>query len=231
MNLKILISILLVNLGFLNGQKSGSVTYIIKPIIFEVDNNAKQKMVVNEIIKNAEKQKFVLKFNSYQSTFYHLEDLSNDELKEDPIYQMAAMRFTCDFSYFLDINRDKEFFKKNDGAIIENIYSQKNWKITTETKKIDNYPCFKALYEYEYLARDKKIKTRIITAWFAPSLPFSFGPKNYNGLPGLILELQDWDTTFLTTKIEISDIEIEINFPKGKTVTHEEYDKKILSRN
>ena len=63
MNLKILISILLVNLGFLNGQKSGSVTYIIKPIIFEVDNNAKQKMVVNEIIKNAEKQKFVLKFN------------------------------------------------------------------------------------------------------------------------------------------------------------------------
>jgi len=231
MKLKILISILAVNVGFLNGQKSGSITYIIKPIIFELADNAKQKELVTEIIKNAEKQKFVLEFNSYQSAFYHLEDLSNDELKEGPIYQMASMRFTCDFSYFLDINRDKEFFKKNDGAVIENIYSQKNWKITTETKKIDQYLCYKALYEYEYLARDKKMKTRIITAWFAPSLPFSFGPKNYNGLPGLILELQDWDTTFLTTKIEISEKEIEINFPKGKTVTQEEYDKKTLSRN
>lgn len=228
MKLKILISLLLANVAFLNGQKSGSVTYIIKPITLALKDNAKQKELVIEIIENAEKQKFVLEFNSHQSAFNHLEDLSNDELKENPIYQMASIRFTCDFNYFLDLNRNKEFFQKSDGSIIENNYSQKKWKITTESKKIDNYLCYKAVYEYDYLARFNKIKTRVITAWFAPSLPFSFGPKNYNDLPGLILELQDWDTTFLATKIEIFDKEIEINFPKGKTISQEEYDKKIL---
>ncbi|MBM6500674.1 GLPGLI family protein [Flavobacterium macrobrachii] len=231
MKFKILTFILLVNVAYLSGQKSGNVTYIIKPIAFEVKEDAKQKEIVNEIIKNAEKQKFILEFNSHQSAFYYMEDLSNQELKEDLIYQLAAKRFTSDFHYYLNSNENKEFFLKNDGYTIENTYLKKDWKITTETKTIDNYLCYKAIYEYDYLARDKKIKTRIITAWFAPNLPFSYGPKNYNGLPGLILELQDWDTTFLATKIELFDKEIKIDFPKGKTITQEEYERKVLSGN
>jgi hypothetical protein len=43
--------------------------------------------------------------------------------------------------------------------------------------------------------------------------------------------LQDWDTTFLATKIEFFDKEIKIDFPKGKTITQEEYERKVLSGN
>ena len=45
----------------------------------------------------------------------------------------------------------------------------------------------------------------------------------------MILELQDWDTTFLATKIELFDKEIKIDFPKGKTITQEEVTQ--LARN
>jgi len=30
-----------------------------------------------------------------------------------------------------------------------------------------------------------------LTAWFSPKLPNAYGPKEYSGLPGLILELDD----------------------------------------
>ncbi|MCZ8330612.1 MAG: GLPGLI family protein [Flavobacterium sp.] len=231
MKIKILVFILIANIAIVFGQKSGSIIYKIQPITFKVNDNAKQKGLINEIINIAEQQKFVLEFNTKQSKFYYKEDLSNQELKENPINKIAATRFTSDFDYFLDYDRKKEFFLKNDGYTIENTYLEKDWKITSETKKIDKYLCYKATYEYEYIGRDNKSKTRIITAWFAPSLPFHYGPKNYNGLPGLILELQDWDTTFLATKIEFFDKEIKIDFPKGKTITQEEYERKVLSGN
>ena len=104
-------------------------------------------------------------------------------------------------------------------------------KLQQKKKMIDKYLCYKATYKYDFVARDNKIKSRTITAWFSPSLPFSFGPKDYGGLPGLILELQDWETTFLATKIDLLDESIKIEFPKGNTVTQEQYEKKVFSNN
>ena len=95
---------------------------------------------------------------------------------------------------------------------------------------IDNYLCYKAIYLIKFVNR-KGINTSIpIVAWFAPSLPYAYGPKYFNGLPGLILELVDRETTFLASSITISkDKEVKIDFPKGKTVSQEEYTKKVMS--
>jgi GLPGLI family protein len=46
-------------------------------------------------------------------------------------------------------------------------------------------------------------------------------------LPGLIVQLTENKTTYLASTIELNDIEISIDFPKGKTVSKEEYDKKL----
>ena len=66
-----------------------------------------------------------------------------------------------------------------------------------------------------------------MTAWFAPSLPYSFGPKNYYGLPGLILELTEGSTTYIVTKIELSNKNISVVQPRGKTISREEYNKRL----
>lgn len=69
-----------------------------------------------------------------------------------------------------------------------------------------------------------------IVAWFAPSLPYSYGPKYFTGLPGLILELTDRKVTFLASSIIIlKDEELPIDFPKGKTISQEDYTKKVMS--
>ena len=74
-----------------------------------------------------------------------------------------------------------------------------DWKLTSETKNIGVYTCYKATYtrEVERMnmtvedgeVKEKKEKVDVVTtAWYTPTIPVSNGPGNYAGLPGLILE-------------------------------------------
>lgn len=134
------------------------------------------------------------------------------------------------YSYFIDFSEKNYIFKTVDGILIEKTREIYNWKITTETKNIDSYLCYKASCFKSLIGRDGKEKSIQITAWFAPSLPYSFGPKDYNGLPGLILELIENKSIYYASNISIfNDIEIKIQFPTGKTISEFEYAKKILT--
>lgn len=59
---------------------------------------------------------------------------------------------------------------------------QINWELSSEKKVISGYKCQKAFGQYG---------GRIYEAWFAPDLPYTFGPWKLAGLPGLILAAND----------------------------------------
>jgi len=79
-----------------------------------------------------------------------------------------------------------------------------NWKITTETKLIDNLKCQKATVSY---------KGRNGEAWFSPDIPFSEGPYIFNGLPGLIVSIYDtqknYDFTMIGLKKDFEEVYTE----------------------
>lgn len=64
-----------------------------------------------------------------------------------------------------------------------------------------------------------------VTAWYTMQIPVSQGPGEYQGLPGLILEINADRTTILCSKIVLNpDEKEEIDKPsKGKEVTRSEY--------
>lgn len=66
-----------------------------------------------------------------------------------------------------------------------------------------------------------------ITGWYTLDVPINQGPDKYWGLPGLILEINEGNTTILCSKIVLnSKDKKEIKEPKkGKVVTQEEFDK------
>ena len=111
------------------------------------------------------------------------------------------------------------------------------WKMTGESKKIGQYTCFKAVYEKEVQEtvfsfgsqnqNRNNVKTKMVevSAWFTPDIPVSTGPSWYQGLPGLILEVNDDNTTILCTKIVMNPNEkSKIKRPKrGKVISNNDF--------
>ncbi|MDE6377477.1 MAG: GLPGLI family protein, partial [Duncaniella sp.] len=83
------------------------------------------------------------------------------------------------------------------------------WQLTDETKKIGEYTARKAT-----LDRDG----RQWTAWFTTDLPCQGAPRDFNGLPGVVLELADstgevaW--TFHSIVESLPDDQLFIQFPE-----------------
>lgn len=213
---------------------SGKIIYKIQPIDIELDSKSDKINSLNEkMYQEAQKQSFTLEFNTIKSSFVlnNILEPNNEEKYSKGISNLASMLITSGYNYYLNLNTKTVILQNTDGLLIEEKYDKKNWEITSESKKIADYLCYKAIYIKNYTGRNGKSISIPITAWFAPSLPYGYGPKDYNGLPGLILELQERKTIYYASLITLSkDKEIEIEFPKGKTVAKEEYDKKMKAQ-
>lgn len=213
---------------------SGKIVYSIQPIHYELKSeSAKINDLTQKMYETVHKQSFTLEFNREKSSFKQNKFLiasTNNDKYSTSINNLASMLVTSDFDYYLNLITKTTILEKKDGVLIKNEYQTKNWEITNESKQIGDYLCYKAIYIKNYVGRNGKEISIPITAWFAPSLPFVFGPKDYNGLPGLILELQERKTIYNATSINLSqEKELQIDFPKGKTITEAEYAKKVMS--
>ncbi|WP_396179182.1 GLPGLI family protein [Flavobacterium sp.] len=208
-------------------SKSGIVEYEIAAVDVPFKEGNSQNDMVKSLIEMAKTQKYELKFNSNFSSFMQVESLDNGQYDENLLRSAKSVYATLD-SYFIDGTKKELITKTDDNILVKSDAIASGWKISTETKMIDTYLCYKATYTSEFVARNNKIKTKTITAWFAPSLPFPYGPIEFHGLPGLILELNKDYTTYLAKKIVFVNQELKTDFPKGKTITKDEYEKVIL---
>lgn len=82
------------------------------------------------------------------------------------------------------------------------------WKITNETKQIQNYTCYKATTTF---------RGNNFEAWFTPDIPINAGPWKWYGLPGLIVEATDTDKSEVYLLEKIEKFTDEIPFPSAKS--------------
>lgn len=207
----------------------GNVQYKILNIDFEPKKIENTYNATSDIMGVAQKQTFQLDFNNLTSKFYIIEPMQSDNLslKEVSLKKIARIRFTSDSNYYIDKENQFLIKENQNGTLIKRELTEIKWQITKESKQIDNYLCYKAFFVKTYIGRDNKEKNITIEAWFAPALPYSYGPKDYYGLPGLILELKEKETTFYASYINFCTEKMVIEFPKGKTITDMEYKKKV----
>lgn len=122
--------------------------------------------------------------------------------------------------------------------LVKDKLEKKDWKLSSETKNIGNYTCYKATFSREVENKSISImngdskevvkkETVTTTAWYTTQIPISNGPKDYQGLPGLILEINDGKNTIVCTEIILNPSnKISIQEPKkGKVVSQKKYNK------
>ncbi len=229
--LNIVFITLLTHFGYAQIQ-SGTVIYKVKSahnieaFLEEVNATARQASAIKRFNKKINKGlpylTYTLKFTKKEALFSSPAYLKND----NGIDLTFSSRFIgADGIFYTHLIKNIKLHQLhyiNRKWLIERKIDSIQWHITDETKKIQGYLCRKAtaVFDATFLKKGK------ITAWFAPSLPFQFGPMNYAGLPGLILGLQQGHWYFYADKINLSKREQNIKPPAhGKRLTIQEYRK------
>jgi len=210
----------------------------------QVDSEMHQKMMA--MMKKQFEKTYLLTFNKEESLY------KEDEQLESP--QMGGMQMvmvnTNGSDYLYKDIRENSFINQNEvfGKIflIEDKLKPLDWTLSNETKFIGDYKCYKATYTREqpvvksYISvngdnepdeeeeeAEPEMEEIIVEAWYAPELPVNNGPGRYQGLPGLILEVNDGGLTLLCSKIVLNTKDkLKIEKPsKGKHVNQEEFDE------
>lgn len=198
------------------------ITYKLKskdlPVVGEAEYIAKTREAAESFV-------FYLDIQNDKSHFYFLNEMAVDT-DQNPFHRnMAIAMHVGGEEFWTDKSTGKQVVKTQNRKNVVSALITPQWKITDETKKIDKYDCFKAEYVFNYMNSHGFNASRTITAWFAPEIPFSFGPSKFFGLPGLILELDDdFMTVYVATSVETKINLPQINLPKD-TVDKTENDK------
>lgn len=209
----------------------------------QVNSEMHQQMMA--MMKKQFEKTYQLTFNKVESLYKEEEQLGAPQ-RGDMIVQIVD---TGGSDILYKNTKEGTFTNQNEvfGKVflIEDDIEKRDWVLTTETKFIGQYKCFKATTtrqqevvesrisingDNEEKEEDKKepeMEEITITAWYTTEVPVNNGPSRYQGLPGLILEIQDGDLTLLCSKIVLNPKEkIDITKPeKGQKVTQEKFDR------
>jgi GLPGLI family protein len=188
-------------------QTSGYIEFKSK-IVSQVIDTAKTKndnvkqMMLNTVYKMKKQMPYAtyeLIFNDNKSVFKIKKKMSVDNTID---YKDVAGFSDADGEFFTESTKELRLRKIkawNNYYIIRSSFSQ--WELKNQEKKILGYRCFKAVSKKE-LDNGDSIE---VIAWFAKDLPFNFGPKEFVGLPGLILEIEERGIKFYATKVNLSN--------------------------
>ena len=186
----------------------------------------KVKGILNSTLQNARKGKanFKLHFDNSKSIFKEDQTLTIQDSAIDFVQILVGQGV-----FYTDKIGDKVLHQKESfGELFLISIPKVKWNLSQEIKKIGKYTCYKATSEKEVENKRGKFMKKI-TAWYTPELPISFGPKDYSGLPGLILELAEGNLLYRASKLNLSSKKpIRIKAPtKGKKMTLKEYNRTI----
>lgn len=228
----ILLSTLLITILSFSQNGNMFVTYKKDILNYSINNsNAEKQKTMNSIMDDLKKSSNSLRYNliinNYESLFSLEENLAIEIDEKSLKFIVGAGSAGGDF--YMN-SKTKESIRSNPLLgeifnIVSNLDSIK-WQLTSDSKLIGKFKCYKALTT-KVVENNKGIFNHPVEAWYAPEIPFGFGPVGYGGLPGLIIEIQYQNVRFYVSTIELNtkkDIKI-VKPTKGKEVTKDEYNE------
>ncbi|WP_124979168.1 GLPGLI family protein [Nonlabens xiamenensis] len=235
-------------LSYAQQEITGIAHYKSKMIMEKSDDSLQKKMqkldpemqkMIASALENAGKAEFTLKFSRTESLYEKVQELAKPKPQSGMSISIEISgggdTYGTTYKNLVDQTFIREDQIQGKEFLIVDQIKPLDWKLTGESKKIGNYTAMKATYTFPKEEKDEQeVETsllemagsdeRVITAWFTMDIPISNGPGNYQGLPGLILELRDGNTVILCDRIEMNPADFELEKPKkGKKIGLEDF--------
>ncbi len=212
-------------------------------IDYKSNNNKEISSTDRQIHEELSKQlqrEYVLIFNNRESLYKQDEKLKEPSSQETNMIvedqnPMGVLYKNIKENRFV---REVEFMGKR--FLVKDSLVLRKWVLEKGKKNIGEYVCYKATFEMKHTVIEEKegafksvVKNKKITVWYTLQIPISNGPSNYEGLPGLILEINDGKTTLVCSKIILNPKkEITIKEPvRGKKITQDKFDTVKAKKN
>lgn len=169
----------------------------------------------------------ILTASDKEALFLEDERIDNSQSTEK---ESMSVKFTAATDGYLNLDEDYSLSKRtlSDGEYwVYFDFEPCDWKISEDEKEILNHKV-----QYATCSREDAQ----IQAWYAPDLKFPFGPSDYYGLPGLILEINDITEYENGTTVKVHFIATEFlkvkahdvaKRPKGRMIDEEMYEMKL----
>ncbi|SDX37283.1 GLPGLI family protein [Lutibacter oricola] len=158
---------------------------------------------------NTESFEFQLKFNQDNSLFSFQEKMDIDN--ENGIKTTLLKSMSSSNKKYYYNRKSKEIYNQTvllgETYLIKSSSDSLQWNLTNESQVIKGYTCFKAVtYKKRYNLSGTISKDKVV-AWYAPSIPLTYGPYNFVGLPGLVIEVYEKNKMITLTKLEFIEKE------------------------
>ena len=224
----LIVAILFTNI-FSAQQNNIYVEYSVKiydeEIMKNIDSDFRKMFV--KAMENAENISFGLLITKSGSKFYKQESMATSDNTNFVSGSTLFTGYSGENFQYLDNNYKYSPTLGRDVMVKESLVD--NWELHNETKRIDNYLCYKATNVNRVDNGSGRIFNHPVIAWYCPQLPYSYGPNGYSNLPGLILQLQVRNVVFAIKKMDLnSDLDFDASFLKTvKTISLQQLNKKI----
>lgn len=174
----------------------------------KVSQNPREGLCVLQIGENYSKfsDTQTLQKDSLFEKFSHLESVGAKEMNQlftyNPLWSMESLKSVVDQK----VTYQKRYKTKYE---YEESQPELKWQLYNESKKILDYNCKKATVKY---------RGREFTAWYTTEIPVNNGPYIFEGLPGLILEIEDSKNKYHFTAVGIDKKPMDIYLRNDKEI-------------
>ncbi|MCX8524466.1 GLPGLI family protein [Chryseobacterium formosus] len=206
------IIVLLVFLVFIKNysQKRFVYEYKFVPDVSKKDSVLTDYMNLDSDMKNSV---FYSSFKSVSDSLRQ-EMASNKSIKANLPYYNPNLIYTITKNY----SKNSVAYHIKDNGVKFKLTETKpiNWKISKETKTINNLKCQKATTD---------LYGRKWVAWFSPEIAIQDGPYKFNNLPGLIVKIEDTEKnhSFELTEIKnIKSLKLSNDYKNEKEITQKQ---------
>lgn len=187
---------------------------------------------IPQIVNNDKGVLYVSQNESYYNTLFD-NTSSIDKIDNESIVVPAS-----DAEYFSEIyiDRKQKTLTENlfERVVLKKHYSvneeipNMKWKLINEKKKINDFLCKKAQTTF---------RGRTYVAWYTEDIPISSGPWKFNGLPGLILSIDDneeiykWRVKSITYPFKgtFDLTKVKMRMKKFSKISYKDFDTKIIN--